>query len=782
MPQAGGGAADELPRPALRRRRVPAALQLDGAVHASSPSALCWCASSSSRSSRATTTAPRRATTSSARSASRPRAASIRDGAGQGARGEPAVVQRLRRARAARHEARRGRRSSTTCGSRRRRAGRASRPSSRTFSDDPGPRRASADPGARGHLARRRGDARDARRRAARRRGRAGPGALLPAGRARRARARLHGADRRRDARAAAGRSGYVEGDRIGATGVERAWESYLRGTRGWEKVVVDARGVRHSGAATKDLIDEPRRLEPVPGRDLRLTLDSISSRRSRRRCAASSPARSRRRRAHRAHPRALLEAGLRPQRSSPAARAWTSFASRSAGSTSIRSSPCSTRRCPARTRRARRSSRSPRSRRSKTRSSTRAPRSSATGYYAFGRRIFHCTHVHGQVDLHEAHRRSRATSTSTTSPKRSAWTASPRSAIDFGLGAEDRARREPRGRRPHADARLDDAAPQGAVPRRLHAERGDRAGRDHGDRAPARARVRRARQRRHALPAAARARGRDERRLDRAGFSAARAAHRHRAAREPRARRRRAPRRGERRGRHRVQGAPQRRRHGRQDRHRADVARRRAKDVEPAKAWYFNRDHAWFAGFAPAKSPEIAIVVLIEHGGAGGAHAAPVAMQVVRDYQRLQSSAARRARQRRSRTGHDGPGGERSAMIGVGGSDDLPHSRALRLAALHRRRAGRGHRRRQPLQRDQRLQRRARRAVRQPGVLAGRGRHPRGLRRVDRLPALRAPRLRALHRSASSASSWSSSWAATSAARRAGSCSAASSFSRASS
>jgi penicillin-binding protein 2 len=60
---------------------------------------------------------------------------------------------------------------------------------------------------------------------------------------------------------------------------------------------------------------------------------------------------------------------------------------------------------------------------------------------------------------------------------------------------------------------------------------------------------------------------------------------------------------------------------------------------VDPSRVWYFNRDHAWFAGFAPAKSPEIAIVVLIEHGGAGGRNAAPVAMQVAREYQRLQSS-----------------------------------------------------------------------------------------------------------------------------------------------
>jgi penicillin-binding protein 2 len=43
--------------------------------------------------------------------------------------------------------------------------------------------------------------------------------------------------------------------------------------------------------------------------------------------------------------------------------------------------------------------------------------------------------------------------------------------------------------------------------------------------------------------------------------------------------------------------------------------------------------DHAWFAGFAPAERPEIAIVVLVEHGGSGGSEAAPVAAQIVRDY-----------------------------------------------------------------------------------------------------------------------------------------------------
>ena len=68
--------------------------------------------------------------------------------------------------------------------------------------------------------------------------------------------------------------SGYLEGDRAGAAGVERGWESYLRGQRGWEKAVVDAKGNRHTGAEADRILEEPRKLEPQPGRDLRLTLD----------------------------------------------------------------------------------------------------------------------------------------------------------------------------------------------------------------------------------------------------------------------------------------------------------------------------------------------------------------------------------------------------------------------------------------------------------------------------------------------------------------------------
>jgi len=42
---------------------------------------------------------------------------------------------------------------------------------------------------------------------------------------------------------------------------------------------------------------------------------------------------------------------------------------------------------------------------------------------------------------------------------------------------------------------------------------------------------------------------------------------------------------------------------------------------------------HAWFIGFAPFDNPEVAICVLVENGGSGGAHAAPIARKILRRY-----------------------------------------------------------------------------------------------------------------------------------------------------
>jgi len=44
-------------------------------------------------------------------------------------------------------------------------------------------------------------------------------------------------------------------------------------------------------------------------------------------------------------------------------------------------------------------------------------------------------------------------------------------------------------------------------------------------------------------------------------------------------------------------------------------------------------QDHAWFVAYAPANDPKIAVAVVVEHGGHGGAAAAPVAKKVIEEY-----------------------------------------------------------------------------------------------------------------------------------------------------
>ncbi len=44
-------------------------------------------------------------------------------------------------------------------------------------------------------------------------------------------------------------------------------------------------------------------------------------------------------------------------------------------------------------------------------------------------------------------------------------------------------------------------------------------------------------------------------------------------------------------------------------------------------------RDHAWFVAFAPYETPEIALSVMVEHGGHGGAAAAPIAKRAIEAY-----------------------------------------------------------------------------------------------------------------------------------------------------
>jgi penicillin-binding protein 2 len=62
-----------------------------------------------------------------------------------------------------------------------------------------------------------------------------------------------------------------------------------------------------------------------------------------------------------------------------------------------------------------------------------------------------------------------------------------------------------------------------------------------------------------------------------------------------------------------------------------AQVVQRREGRGNPSLAE--QQDHAWFACFAPARQPKLTVVALIEHGGHGGAAAAPVAKKVLENY-----------------------------------------------------------------------------------------------------------------------------------------------------
>ncbi|OGP76977.1 MAG: penicillin-binding protein 2 [Deltaproteobacteria bacterium RBG_16_49_23] len=50
-------------------------------------------------------------------------------------------------------------------------------------------------------------------------------------------------------------------------------------------------------------------------------------------------------------------------------------------------------------------------------------------------------------------------------------------------------------------------------------------------------------------------------------------------------------------------------------------------------------RDHAWFTAYAPFEDPQIAVAVLVEHGGYGGVAAAPIAKKVIEKYFDLEAS-----------------------------------------------------------------------------------------------------------------------------------------------
>ena len=56
-------------------------------------------------------------------------------------------------------------------------------------------------------------------------------------------------------------------------------------------------------------------------------------------------------------------------------------------------------------------------------------------------------------------------------------------------------------------------------------------------------------------------------------------------------------------------------------------------KSEEEEETPYKYRDHAWFVGYAPYENPEIAVAVIVEHGGHGGSAAAPIVRKIIQTY-----------------------------------------------------------------------------------------------------------------------------------------------------
>jgi penicillin-binding protein 2 len=432
---------------------------------------------------------------------------------------------------------------------------------------------------------------------------------------------------------------GYDLGDIVGATGIERSWESHLRGRRGWEKRVVDANGRYRKGPEAERLLTEPVKQEPIAGRDLRLTIDIelmqsiekamavhlsgavvvVDVRTGRILALYSKPdydpndlsgggGRARLREAM----NRLARDPLRPlldKTMTGAFQPGSTFKpfSALAGLERKRINPEDNEKC--------------------------------DGYISFGKRIFKCSHVHGRVNLREAIAEScnvyffKLAQTVDLDPIANI-------AADFGLGQKTGLGINPEspGNVPtrawytlryrgqfRTGFTLNTSIGQGAttvtplqlalayaaianggtvfIPQVVKAvETGE--GSMAQDFAP------RVKQKVQVAPE-------NLTRIKDGLYSVVNDTHGTAyPVREPS----------------------------------LDIAGKTGTAQtgyvqtgrdDPRQAWYNSRDHAWFAAYAPSKAPEIAVIVLVEHGGSGPTQAAPVAMQVVRDYTRL---AAQRA------------------------------------------------------------------------------------------------------------------------------------------
>jgi penicillin-binding protein 2 len=67
---------------------------------------------------------------------------------------------------------------------------------------------------------------------------------------------------------------GYAPGDQIGRTGLERQWESHLRGRNGFERAFARRNMVMSGEVKVSDVVDGPVRQEPVAGSHVVLSID----------------------------------------------------------------------------------------------------------------------------------------------------------------------------------------------------------------------------------------------------------------------------------------------------------------------------------------------------------------------------------------------------------------------------------------------------------------------------------------------------------------------------
>lgn len=470
---------------------------------------------------------------------------------------------------------------------------------------------------------------------------------------------------------------GYDPGDMIGATGVERSWESYLRGQRGWQKRVVDARGRYRTGPDAERLLDAPSRQEPLSGRDLRLTLDvdlvQAIDRAMRPHAAGSAvvvDVRTGRLLAMYSKPdfdpndlsggagrdriresfNKLYTDSLRPMLDKTTSGAFQPgstfkpFSALAALEDKI-VDPGEHERC--------------------------------DGYLSFGRRIFHCTHVHGKVDMRDAIAES-CNIYFFKLAESVGMDRIARVATEFGLGQKTGIGVNPEsaGRIPtrswyalrykgqfRIGFTLNTSIGQGATtvtPLQLALAYAAIA---NGGTVYSPQLVRavettdgsvvqdfppRVRQK-------AKIAAENLARVNEALFAVVNDA--------------------------KGTAYPVRDSSlevaGKTGTAQTGYVNTGADD--PKKAWYLARDHAWFAAYSPAKAPEIAVVVLVEHGGSGPTVAAPIAMQIVKEYHRLAATRSKpiaKSAVKDVKGGPDAPAAKAAGAPNAGaalGPDGLP-------------------------------------------------------------------------------------------------------------